>query len=431
MNLRGREHAPPAARWFSRLVILVLLVPAAVAQSGVPLRAMLREAYELVKKRYYDPTYHGVDWDARFQEFDAKIRATTSVNAGLGAIAQFLDGLKDSHTYFLPPSRPFDHDYGFRMQLIGDKTFVSRVVPHSDAETKLKPGDEIVSINGFVPDRETLSTVQYILNLLAPVEMLQLQARAPGGRTRDVIVQAKITERPRRLPDSDAWAIYRSKDDPTRAEPQRVASIGDVLVWAMPSFGIDERTVDGMWDRARRHKAVILDLRGNPGGYLITLSRMLANVIDRDFKAFDTVERKGRTAEMVKTRKGDAFTGTLIVLTDSNSGSAAEVFARVIQLEKRGTVIGDRSAGGVMLARMHEGESRTVLYAFHVTEADIVMTDGHSLERVGVVPDETVLPTAADLAAKRDPVLSHAAKKLGLELDPAAAGVLFEKQKRP
>jgi C-terminal processing protease CtpA/Prc len=53
------------------------------------------------------------------------------------------------------------------------------------------------------------------------------------------------------------------------------------------------------------------------------------------------------------------------------------------------------------------------------------MTDGHSLENVGVTPDEITLPTAADMAAGRDPVLAKAAQRLGLRLDPVAAGKLF------
>lgn len=423
------SHRAPLIWLISAGIALSCSVLAATRQTGaVPLRTMLREAYELVQKRYYDKTYHGLDWDARYKDFEAKIRATTSVNAGLGLVAQFLDGLKDSHTYFIPPSRPFDHDYGYRLQLIGDKTFIARVVPKTDAEAKLQPGDEVLAVNGFVPSRETLSTVNYILNVLAPIETVDMWVRNPAGVRRQVLVNARIVEKPHQRAEWDPLAIYRTKDDPTRVEPQRFTSIGDVLIWAMPDFLVEDRIVDGMWERARRHRAVILDLRGNPGGVTTTLNRMLANAFDRDIKAYEFVERKGRTPELVKSRKDNAFTGALTVLVDSNSGSAAELFARIIQLEKRGVVIGDRSAGGVMAARMYEGESRHLFYAFVITDADLVMNDGKSLEIVGVVPDETMLPTAADLAAGRDPVLAHAAAKLGITLDAAAAAKIFEKK---
>jgi C-terminal processing protease CtpA/Prc len=118
----------------------------------------------------------------------------------------------------------------------------------------------------------------------------------------------------------------------------------------------------------------------------------------------------------------------VIVLVDSDSGSASEVFARVMQLEKRGTVIGDRSAGAVMrsIYRNYEmGTERVVFWGANITNADVIMSDGASLERTGVVPDELMLPKPADMAAKRDVVLARALELAGTNIDPAKAGSLF------
>jgi len=120
--------------------------------------------------------------------------------------------------------------------------------------------------------------------------------------------------------------------------------------------------------------------------------------------------------------------GRLVVLIDSESASASEAFARVVQLEKRGTVVGDRSSGRVMEAEYYRhriGSRPAFSYGISVTEAEMVMTDGMSLEHVGVGPDVVVLPTPADLANNRDPVLTKAAELLGVQISPEEAGKIL------
>ena len=140
------------------------------------------------------------------------------------------------------------------------------------------------------------------------------------------------------------------------------------------------------------------------------------------------LDRKELKPQLAKTRGGNTFSGKIIVLVDSDSASAEELFARVMQLENRGQVIGDRTSGSVMEAR---GQSRSlgadtkVFYSFSVTDADLIMKDGKSLEHNGVIPDEVALPSAQDLAEGRDPVLARAAELAGIKIDPVAAGKLF------
>ena len=121
---------------------------------------MLRDASDAVKKNYYDSTYHGLNWDARFREYDEKLKSAPSLNAGLTMIAAFLDGLKDSHTYFSPPPRPYRLDYGYRLAPIGDEILVTRVRPGTDAEKKVKPGDRLMALDGGPVTRENFATME-------------------------------------------------------------------------------------------------------------------------------------------------------------------------------------------------------------------------------------------------------------------------------
>lgn len=412
----------------------------AEAQTPTPVdrdrgHVMLKTLKNEIKKNYYDPGFRGIDLEARFKAADEKVDRAASLGQIFGIVAQTLIDFEDSHLFFIPPQRANTTDYGWQMQIIGNKCYVSAVKPGSDAAAKgLKPGDLVKAVDAFNPTRENLWKLKYLYYALRPQPGMRVTVQSPNGTDRDVDIIAKIREGKRRVDltgsngASDIWDLIREGENEDRLRRHRYSEMGDdLMIWKMPQFDLDAGRLNDMMSKARKSKALILDLRGNGGGAEETLKELLGYFVDHDTKIGDVKRRKETKPIMVKAR-GDIFKGKLVVIIDADSGSSAEIFARMIQLEKAGTVIGDRSAGAVMRARSYSfqiGADTVIFYGASITDADLIMTDGKSLERTGVTPDELVIPDAADLAAKRDPVLSRAAALAGVKLDPEKAGSLF------
>jgi carboxyl-terminal processing protease len=394
-------------------------------------KEMLRTVHNDIKENYFDKKYKGVDLDARFKLAEQKIETATTMNYALADVAGAIDTLKDSHTFFIPPPRPYKHSYGWKMQPIGETDcFVTAVRPGSDAEKKgLKPGDQLLSVNGYSAIREDMWKIKFVFNILRPQPGLRLVVRSPNGATHqiDAMASMRATERLRNLLDYRSFADERA--DRKRIHHARSVEYGkDAIVWNLPDFVFLPDEANKMLDQIRSHNALVLDLRGNPGGSMEFLAHFLGGMFDHEVKIADRVRRNGVQQELTKSRGDKTFNGKLVVLVDSESASASEVFARVVQLEKRGVVVGDLSSGSVMESRMYPhsiGAMAITFYGSSITEADLIMRDGKSLERVGVLPDTRILPTPGDLAASRDPALAYAASLIGVKVTPEEAGKLF------
>ncbi len=395
-------------------------------------RAMLSAAKDDLKKNYYDPSLRGMDVETRFKEAEAKIKLATTRDQLVVIVAQTLLDLNDSHTFFLPPSRAGQVQYGWEMKMIGDRPFIHAVKPKSDAEaTGLKVGDEILAVDGYRPTRDNIWKMYYRYYALMPSRSIRLVVQSPGDtKPRELNVPARII-RTANVTDWEKVFVQYLRERRDVGQDRFVEFGKDLLIWQMSTFSAPETHIDAMMAKARNCKSLIIDLRGNGGGAVKTLERLGGYFFDHDVKIFDEKLRKETKPSTAKTRGSSIFKGELFVLIDSESASASEMFARLIQIEKRGTVIGDRSAGAVMVSRLfdHQAGVGNILYfGTSVTVADAIMTDGKSLETRGVVPDVALIPEGADLAAKRDPVLAHAAKLAGVNLEAEKAGLLFPKE---
>jgi C-terminal processing protease CtpA/Prc len=315
------------------------------------------------------------------------------------------------------------------MQMIGDRCYITRVRPGSDAASQhLAPGEQVLEVVNQVPFRDTFWKLNYVLTALWPQQQVRMKLQELNGDTREVIVKANLRELG---PDGrEMFSRMREGQDNLRQRLRiRYFERGSqLLIVKLPLFLLSSGELDQMTGRMKKHDSVALDLRGNPGGSIEAVQDVLGAIFDKDVRIGDRVGRNSTKPLEVKSHHNPSR-ATLAVLVDSESSSGSELLARVIQIEKRGFVLGDHSAGRVMEARHYAytggGFGTVAFYGASITEADIKMKDGESVERKGVAPDALIIPTASDLANNRDPALALAAKMLGVEMTAEEAGTLF------
>lgn len=410
--------------------------PSAIAQDDIPLdlkRArgieMLEAVHRDLKKEYYDPSFRGIDIEKSFRAARDAIKQAQRSGQINSIIAQFLLDLDDSHTYFLPAERFGFVEYGVSFRMLGDRCVIRFVKKGSDADKKgVRVGDVVYSIETFEPTRDSLWKINYFYRMLSPQMVLRLVFQGEDGTLTEKHIEAR----------NISWEQYEKELSERKKRPKRNVSechkLEDISVCRLRTFSVEEGAINKMMGAVAGSGSMVLDLRGNGGGYVKTLSHLVGYFFDREVKIGTEKMRKKEKDEIALPRKKGGFAGKLIVLIDSGSGSASEVFARVVQLQNRGIVIGDRSSGSVMtsIERTRPLVNRTTFpihlyipYGASITIADLIMSDGKSLEKVGVTPDKMAIPTPADLRAKRDPVLALAVKELGGSLSAEEAGKLY------
>ncbi|NWG14690.1 MAG: PDZ domain-containing protein [Acidobacteria bacterium] len=417
-------------------------VPAGSAQSLSSLRkvdietgrAMLRTLKSELEKNFYDPAYHGVDLNARFEAAEEKLKQAKSLGQVYGIVGQPLLELNDPHTFFIPPPRGARVDYGFQVQMIGDRPFIVAVRPGTEAEKKgIKVGSEVITLDGYRLTRGNLWKLFQVYYVMRPGSTPTLVVMTPDGKEKTYTPSPKVTQNSPVLQYEtssngriDTKNLINWVVDEGRRRKHRFHNEGEALVvWNCPHFDVDDNTMSGFMRSVKGRKALILDLRNNVGGREEMLEALAGMFFEKDTKIADFKGRK-EFRPLVAQGQGDScFKGAVVALVDSTTSGAAELLARLLQIEKRGKVIGDVTCGSTMKATLHRYELGENPFASSISDALTVMSDGQTLERAGVVPDEKLLPSVQDLAAERDPVIARAAELLGFRIDVQAAGKFF------
>ena len=399
----------PAVGWRGIAVSLVWLIFSActttpaprIALTDVPAAQTARakenvrvfeRVWSLVADWHYDPKLQGVDWAAAGLKHGAEAAAAADDKALYASLNAMVDLLKDSHTHALSPTQAQERHTqtrartGFNMTRLDGRWAVSELVAGSPAEAAgVRPGWIAVARNGeklgarmdFRPREGEVAQWEFLDERDQPVA-LALAARPLSTKPRQEV---------RELPDGLVYLRFDGFDT------------------------TDRRWLSRQLKAHREAPGVVLDLRHNPGGGTVSLGITIGEFFERPVDCGKFITRGGHPSGKSSWQLGSArYAGRVAVLVDGATGSAAEIFAAVLQEHGRATIVGRKTAGAVLASWFHSLPDGGEL---QLSRQDYVTPKGRRLENDGVEPDVKVTRTLADLRAGRDADVEAARRVLG------------------
>ncbi len=152
---------------------------------------------------------------------------------------------------------------------------------------------------------------------------------------------------------------------------------------------------------------LILDLRGNPGGYLNAAVDMASWFLPRGAVIVREDYGNGQEEDVAKSKGYDIFTDKLkfVILIDGGSASASEILAGALHEYDKATLVGEKSYGKGSVQELIPITAGTSL---KVTVARWLTPKGVSISDNGIAPDVVVPVSEDDIKNKRDPQLKKA-----------------------
>lgn len=156
---------------------------------------------------------------------------------------------------------------------------------------------------------------------------------------------------------------------------------------------------------------LLLDLRGNPGGYLDAAVDMASWFLAGEKVIVTEDYGNNKTAEIFRSRGYNIFNDNLkfVILIDGGSASASEILAGAMQDNGRAKLVGAQSFGKGSVQEVVDITPDTIL---KVTVAKWLTPNGTSISEKGLTPDYPVEITQKDLDAKIDPQMDKAVELL-------------------
>lgn len=368
------------------------------------------DMWNVLKRDYLYFDRRDVDWEAVRAKYLPLAREASDDEAFADVLRMALAEVHDGHVLLIP-----DPDNYLRPAIWtepdGEQIAISGVDPDSDAERQgLKPGMVLLAVDGLPATAawersvaKTSATMPAQRRWLGAQQLLfgrsgstvTITAAFPGGHPVSATLLRKAKTR-------SPLKSFEKKLLPGGIMYVRIGNMNNQAVM------LDARAA---FCEAGRDKAagLIIDVRYNPGGlYHYGFFDCLAQKL-----SVAAISRENRTGELTNRWVAplhDAYTGPVVVLTNPGCASACDIFVSIMVGLDRGVLVGAPPGGTAIYTRHH-----AILHGFKIAypyEEEWLGPDGNEIEGHPAPVKHLVVPTAADWAAGRDPVLEKAIELL-------------------
>jgi len=306
-------------------------------------------------------------------------------------------GTLDPHSVLLPPPDAHEMDVenqgefgGLGITIVDRRTeggmTIEATLPDTPAaQAGLQAEDRIIRIDGE-------STVNMTLD-----EAVR-RLRGPVGDPVDVDVERPSLVEPMRI------TVVRQLIGLNRVEGELLeGGIGHVRIKAFHEHV--ERDLHDVLSKLHRDAAasgelrgLVLDLRGNPGGFLNQAVRV-SDTFLTDGDIVSTIDGAGRRTELERARRSAEPDYPMVVLLDASSASASEIVAGALRNNDRAVIMGERSFGKGSVQNLHTFYDDSKL---KLTISKYLTPGDKSIQAVGIPADIELQPTVVKVPEEPD-----------------------------
>jgi carboxyl-terminal processing protease len=341
----------------------------------------------------------------KFVPTSSTTKPTTDQDRVWGAIQGMTASLGDPYTVFFPPaeSEQFATDIkgsfdGVGMEVLEEDGALTVIAPLKDspaAAAGLLPGDKIIKID----DTDTTNlTTEDAVNLI----------RGPGGTSVSFTVVRSTKKAPFVVKVERQTINLPTIDD---------KSLGNGIYY-IALYSFSENSPD-LFRQALRNfyqsgdTKLILDLRGDPGGYLEAALDMASWFLPTGETVVTEDYGSGKTPTVYSSKGYNVFPNItpkqFVILVDGGSASASEILAGALSQQGKATLIGTKTFGKGSVQELVPITADTSL---KVTVARWLTPNGTSISKQGLTPQIEADLTEADAAAGHDTQLDRATQFL-------------------